>query len=226
MGVSWAARQLFLVLEPALGSPLIQDLLARCTPRQDLVAPVGLPLIAPRAHRHAEVLLRLGVAEQPSLTAKRADAIVLMRLNSLPRRAGSGVRRLAAGARRRARVVVERAGRHRHLGPQREVQLVLVCARHSILGAKNAAARRVPAILVSKGHGARKDSGGGSVRARSASSGAQTFRVFHPWRRVGCSSDAPHLANGARVGRGCTRLEQHGTQEETAVQSRHRNVDR
>ena len=115
LGVSWAARPLLLVLsEPALGSPLIQDLLARCTARQDLLAPVGLPLLAPRAHRHAEELLRVGVAEQPRLAAAGAHAVVLVGLDALPRRAGPGVRRLARGARRRARVVVERAGGHRH----------------------------------------------------------------------------------------------------------------
>ena len=115
LGVSWAARPLLLVLsEPALGSPLIQDLLACCTPRQDLFAPVGLPLLAPRAHRHAEELLRIGVAEQPCLPAPGAHAVELVGLDSLPRSAGPGVRRLARGARRRARVVVERAGGHRH----------------------------------------------------------------------------------------------------------------
>lgn len=193
MGMSSAARQLFLVLEPALGSPLIQDLLARCTPQQDLVAPVGLPLIATRAHRHAVELLRIGVAEQPSLTAKRANAIVLVPdANSLPRRAGSGARRLAAGARRRARVVVERAGRHRHLGPQSgALELVLVVrARHR--HEECTAAR----ILVSYGHRARAKKerdpfslarrGRRRTRAGPTRAPCAGVRAFHASRRVGC----------------------------------------
>ena len=179
MGVSCTARQLFLVLEPALGLPLIQDLLARCIPRQGLVAPVGLPFIAPRAHRHAVELLRISVAEQPSLTAKRAGAIELVGLDSLPRRAGSGVRRLAAGARRRARVVVERAGRHRHLGPQR-VALEL-CARHRIGRVGRRMRRRVPRNLVSHGHGARPRRSTREAR-RNLTFHSSTLRWAPCWR--------------------------------------------
>eukprot|EP00964_Phaeocystis_antarctica_P109907 scaffold74313_cov51-Phaeocystis_antarctica.AAC.2 len=127
----WAARPLLLVLsEPALGSPLIQDLLARCTARQDLLAPVGLPLLAPRAHRHAEELLRVGVAEQPRLAAAGAHAVVLVGLDALPRRAGPGVRRLAGGARRRARVVVQRAGGHRHGLRRAQLRAFEIGGRH------------------------------------------------------------------------------------------------
>ena len=132
-GWKWAAsaHPLLLVLsEPALGSPLIQDLLARCAARQDLLAPVGLPLLAPRAHRHAEELLRVGVAEQPRLAAAGAHAVVLVGLDALPRRAGPGVRRLAGGARRRARVVVQRAGGHRHGLRRAQLRAFEIGGRH------------------------------------------------------------------------------------------------
>ena len=215
VGVSWAARPLLLVLsEPALGSPLIQDLLACCTPRQDLFAPVGLPLLAPRAHRHAEELLRIGVAEQPCLPAPGAHAVELVGLDSLPRSAGPGVRRLARGARRRARVVVERAGGHRHglrrtergafeNGAHRED----ICVSLSTYG--QCTPPRQPRVWEPAGPAVEQSK----------------HQVLHGVRRVRRARDG-HQQHRCRACIRASFLQHHGVHEEAVVQPRHRNVDR
>ena len=225
VGVSWAARPLLLVLsEPALGSPLIQDLLACCTPRQDLFAPVGLPLLAPRAHRHAEELLRIGVAEQPCLPAPGAHAVVLVGLDSLPRRAGPGVRRLARGARRRARVVVERAGGHRHglrrteggafeeNGAHREGY---ICVSLQQLWPVGATPGSHTVAVTCNLFGPRLH-----TRPRESSACTPATRPTRPTRPLRApAAPLPHLH--PRLD-----LQHHGVHEAAAVQPRYRNVDR
>ena len=75
-----------------------------------LLSLVPLPLHHhARAHRHAELVLGLRVAEQPRLLELGAHAVAPEGLDFLQRCACPGVRRRAGGARRGARVMVERA---------------------------------------------------------------------------------------------------------------------
>ena len=78
------------------------------------------PRHSPSAHRHAELVLGLRVAEQPPLHAPGARAVVLVGLDSLPRCACPGVRRRAGGAWWSAGVMVERAA-----GPSRREEWAL-----------------------------------------------------------------------------------------------------